>query len=82
MDSSKRKRQRNKNIVDEYKLLHPCVICGESRIPCLDFHHKDGNKEDVISNLIYKHVSIIRLNSEIKKCIILCSNCHRMIHNF
>ena len=80
-DGSARKRQRNRDIVNKYKDSHPCVACGESRVPCLDFHHLDGGDRVTISDLVNNHVSLKLLFSEMEKCIILCANCHRMIHS-
>ena len=45
----------------------------------LDFHHK-SNKKDSISNMVVNGYSISKINKEIKKCQILCSNCHRKVH--
>lgn len=75
------KVKRNKKIVTEYKLTHPCTICGESRIPCLDFHHVNGTKETGIGEAIIRHISIKRLKAEMEKCIVVCANCHRIIHS-
>ncbi len=80
MDGSKHKRLRNKIIAKEYKESHPCLICGEKRVSCLVFHHIDGEKEGTVSSLIDKHVSVLRLKKEIQKCIVVCANCHLIIH--
>ena len=80
MDGYKSKRQRNKKMADDYKRSHPCAICGESRLACLDFHHSGDAKKDGISELVNDHVSLARLNAEMDKCIVVCSNCHRIIH--
>jgi hypothetical protein len=46
----------------------------------LEFHHIDGNKETQISKLLlYRKEKIL---NELKKCILLCSNCHVKEHNF
>jgi predicted HNH restriction endonuclease len=45
-----------------------------------DFHHIDPSiKEEGIGTLINKGWK--RLEAELKKCIVLCSNCHRIEHN-
>lgn len=52
--------------------------CTEQRIPTLDFHHK-GDKDENIARLIsrgFRKKAFV----EIKKCILLCSNCHRIFH--
>lgn len=57
-----------------------CNICGENDIACLDFHHiKD--KEYTISQLVNTE-NMTKINKEINKCIILCSNCHRKLHYY
>lgn len=55
-----------------------CSICGESRWWVLDFHHVDGTtKEKEVVNLVE---SPRKLKEELKKCIVLCANCHRDLH--
>jgi hypothetical protein len=56
---------------------HKCGISGNQAI--FDFHHIIGNKEFVISRCANKKWEIIE--NEIKKCILLCANCHRLEHN-
>lgn len=58
-----------------------CSICGYSKCyAALEFHHLDPNeKEYVISNM--RNHNISNLKKEIDKCILLCANCHREVHN-
>ena len=73
-------RKKVRNFILGYKKTHPCVICGESRVPCLDFHHKNrGTKTFEISGYV-RDRSIKTIKIEILKCVILCANCHRMLH--
>lgn len=77
------KYMRNKKgiLVQNIKSESNCTICGLSRLECLDFHHTEDNKEYGIGAMIRdKNVSLEQLEAEIKKCIILCSNCHRTLH--
>lgn len=72
--------QRKLDILNEYKSKHPCVICEESEPVCLDFHHLNGDdKTNSIGQMIRK-CSIKAVMEEIKKCIVVCSNCHRKIN--
>lgn len=75
-------RNRKKNIrlrIDEYKKINKCLFCNESESCCLDFHHlKD--KEFEISNMVARGLSESKIMLEIRKCLILCSNCHRKVH--
>jgi hypothetical protein len=57
-----------------------CSQCGESRIVCLDFHHIAGKKEHNITAMIDNHHPLPAIIEEAKKCIVLCSNCHRAEH--
>jgi len=52
-----------------------CHCCNETRPWLLQFHHKNPNeKEFTINNFKEYRWSIIE--PEIKKCILLCGNCH------
>jgi len=57
-----------------------CVHCGFDKWDCsLDFHHLDPKKKDsTFANL--RGWSRVRIEKEMKKCILLCSNCHRAVH--
>lgn len=60
-----------------------CQSCGYNKYSAaLDFHHLDPSvKEFDLANKI----SSIELNddvlAELDKCILLCANCHRAVHN-
>ena len=63
----------------DYKISRPCK-CGEGHPACLDFHHVSGDKDLEISNAVREGWAWERILSEIAKCILLCSNCHRKLH--
>ena len=54
-----------------------CVVCGEKDVCCLDFHHLYNKSFNLASA---REVSTERIKEEIKKCIVLCANCHRKLH--
>jgi hypothetical protein len=58
-----------------------CQVCGHvapDKPWRFDAHHTDpGQKEYLISRMS----SIIKIKSELEKCIVVCSNCHRDIHH-
>jgi 5-methylcytosine-specific restriction endonuclease McrA len=60
-----------------------CVICGFHQfITALDFHHLDPKtKKDSVAKLFARNQSFEKIKSELDKCILLCANCHRAIHN-
>ena len=55
-----------------------CAICGEDRHWCLDFHHI--NPEEKEASVVKLKESPRKLKEELKKCIVLCANCHRDLH--
>jgi hypothetical protein len=58
-----------------------CKKCGETDRACLDFHHRDPSEKDSeMSKLLAHHASKERILIELKKCDILCANCHRKFH--
>jgi hypothetical protein len=57
-----------------------CSICGYDKcIAALEFHHKAGNKENLIS-VMFNAASKEKILKEVNKCILVCANCHRDIH--
>lgn len=64
----------------EYKSSCSCLVCGENESCTIDFHHTDpSEKEYTIASLVHT-LSGRKLRNELKKCIPLCSNCHRKVH--
>ena len=58
-----------------------CVECGEDCPVCLDFHHIDpAEKEFVVCAKISKGWLWDRLQPELDKCVLLCRNCHAVLH--
>ena len=78
------KNKRRRNEINEWffnlKSKLECSICGENHVATLDFHHDDDNKEDNVSTILRKTMNKERALMEIKKCTVLCSNCHRKLH--
>ena len=73
--------KRGKEKWDLYKSALHCARCPETHIACLDFHHIDPTeKEYAISKLISSRM-FTKAYKEVKKCIVLCSNCHRKLHH-
>lgn len=58
-----------------------CIKCGENHIACLDFHHIDKDKKIMgICQMVREGFAKENILEEVKKCIVLCSNCHRKLH--
>jgi hypothetical protein len=61
-----------------YLLSHPCESCGERDPVVLEFHHLHS-KDMAISEMITRITRVKKLEDELKKCTVLCSNCHRRL---
>lgn len=57
-----------------------CACCGETRAHILNFHHIDGEQKDGTPANLIKDGKIEEFFQEIKKCMLLCSNCHQDFH--
>ena len=57
-----------------------CIRCGYNKcIKALEFHHIDPSQKDfTISN---DHFKLLDAIEESKKCILICSNCHKELHD-
>lgn len=71
-------REAAREFVYNYLLNHPCEECGERDPRVLEFHHV-GAKDMAITRMVTGGWSIARIEAEIRKCKVYCSNCHRRI---
>jgi hypothetical protein len=79
MATSKKHLEVNRKKFLEYKKTLKCERCETSDFRILEFHHV-GNKDHNISNMVNHGYGWRRIEEEIKKCIPLCCNCHRLEH--
>lgn len=58
-----------------------CAICGYDKCNnALEFHHRNSSEKDFgISAKGYTR-SWEKVKAELDKCILICANCHREIH--
>jgi len=81
------KRRRNKHreevkqFVNEYKASKGCCKCFENETICLDLHHVGNDKITDISSTIKNCWNKEEILNEIKKCVVICANCHRKLHS-
>lgn len=78
----------NKHRVEWYKLLiemdlNKCCKCGyDKNVAALDFHHINGQEDKTMKLNGFTSRGISEpIIDELKKCICLCSNCHREEHH-
>ena len=72
---NKRVRRANQLRMLRHFLDHPCADCGETDTVVLEFDHL-RDKHRNVSYLIGVG-EIRRIKEEIKKCEVVCANCHR-----
>jgi len=75
-----KRRKMIRKMAVEYK-GYKCAICGYDKcLQALEFHHIDSNSKDFgISAKRYTR-SWESVKKELDKCILLCANCHRELH--
>ena len=77
----RRRKNKIKQWLQNYKLSLKCFKCLENHPATLEFHHKKSKeKEKTISQMVVDGISIKKILDEIKKCEVLCANCHRKVH--
>lgn len=72
-------RIKNKKKSVEYK-GGKCIVCGYNKcLSALEFHHVNPKEKD-FSISTYKNKKFEDLKKELDKCVLVCSNCHKEIH--
>ena len=64
-----------------FKSTLSCERCGIQHEAVIDFHHVDRSPPKRSVNQLVKDGAIAKAFEEIKKCIAVCSNCHRILHH-
>ena len=74
------RQARMRNYIWRVKRYIGCTDCSESDPCCLDFHHinRDSKKFYIAHAL---GVSMKKIKNEMRKCIVVCANCHRKRHH-
>ena len=64
----------------DLKATLKCENCGDARYWVLDFHHNSPSEKEGDVAKFAKMGSKQKILKEIKKCKVLCANCHRDFH--
>jgi hypothetical protein len=72
-----RKKKREEWV--EFKSTLSCTNCGFSHPAVIDFHHVERKDKRSVHKLA-QNSNYTTAREEIKKCIVLCANCHRIVH--
>ena len=69
---------------DQQKQQMGCAVCGYNKYGgVLEWHHNDSHEKDFNPSDIMRDCSQVKwelYQQEIKKCTLLCANCHREWH--
>lgn len=76
-ENSENHSKKHKQLILEWK-SQGCVKCGETRPHIIDAHHINPKEKDFMIGTVIRGIEITK--KELKKCIPLCSNCHRDFH--
>jgi len=76
--NNKKRREANRALVNAVK-SNPCVDCGDIFHYCqMHFDHRPGEEKlGNISDMIHAHY-LKQALEEIKKCDLVCANCHSL----
>jgi len=64
---------------NKFKATLCCTKCNENHPAALDFHHVDRTDHHSVNKLV-SDGRFKKAYEEIRKCIVLCANCHRIHH--
>lgn len=81
VDAVHKRRKKVKRMAVDY-MGGKCHICGYDRsINALEFHHIYPNEKDF--GIAYKGYTLswMKVKIELDKCVMLCANCHREVHD-
>jgi len=67
--------------INEYKVQHGCKRCKITDSRVLDFHHKNEQNKLFTIGGFRRSVGFDRIQKEVKKCEVVCANCHRILHS-
>jgi hypothetical protein len=64
----------------EFKAQQSCINCGFSHPAAIDFHHVKKHPSNRKLFRLLQNRSFAKALEEVKKCVPLCANCHRVHH--
>ena len=75
----KENSERNRAFIKRYKSIYGCSVCRYKKsLGALHFHHMHSKKFPLSQMHGYSRKSV---KEEMRKCILVCANCHSEIHD-
>ena len=65
---------------EAFKASLSCTVCGFKHPAVIDFHHVDPSTKTAAVHAFIQDVRFAAAYEEVKKCVALCANCHRIHH--
>lgn len=78
-----RNAKNRKALSDEVNVLkaaHGCLYCQENDPCCLEFHHLVREEKEAAISKFVQGGARLKAFKEIKKCVVVCRNCHSKLH--
>jgi predicted HNH restriction endonuclease len=76
----KKSNQDKKKAWKDFKASLSCSLCGFSHPAAMDFHHVDPKTKVKGVHEWARMGSYKKAHEEVTRCIVLCANCHRILH--
>ena len=74
------RRDENRKKLNAWK-EQGCILCGYNKCTeALEFHHIDSESKDKRISKSLVALLWSQVEQELRKCVVLCSNCHREVH--
>ena len=78
-ERTKRLKAKHREFIQRVKMKKGCTHCGYNKYHgALHFHHIEPKGTG--GRAVYPQWSITKIKREMRKCIILCANCHAEEH--
>lgn len=76
------KRRERRQLVAAIKLERGCASCGyKDHHAALQWHHIDPETKSFSIGRTSECTRMDRIAAEIEKCVVLCANCHAILHD-
>lgn len=82
-DNAKSLRSSRRMLINDIKKHNTCSCCGNDDARALDLHHIIPSEKTIaISDALSKWYWLEAILDEVKKCCVLCKNCHAIYHSY
>ena len=80
LETKRIRKDNHREWLKNFKKSSVCNKCGVADYRVLEFHHLNEKEKDFSISFNYLNLGLDKIKQEIKKCVILCANCHRITH--